>query len=120
MSQAFRGDRTLRAIRCGSHRIAIASRTPTTARSPINHAGKSPQSGQEVPADAAWAGIANKGAATAARTRAAMPRFFPSVRLAFNRVRDRVHAAEVNLHKHGDDMYIAALAQTRGRRRKGS
>lgn len=43
---------------------------------------------------------------------------FPTVRLAFNRVRDRLHASEVNLHKRGDDIYIAALAQTRGRRRK--
>ena len=43
---------------------------------------------------------------------------FPTVRLAFNRVRDRLHAGEVNLHKRGDDIYIAALAQTRGRRRK--
>ena len=45
---------------------------------------------------------------------------FPRVRLAFNRVRDRLHATEVNLHKRGDDIYIAALAQTRGRRRKGT
>jgi hypothetical protein len=45
---------------------------------------------------------------------------FATVRLAFNRVKDRVHAAEVNLHKRGDDLYVAVLAQTRGRRRKGS
>ena len=43
---------------------------------------------------------------------------FPTVRLAFNRVRDRLHATEVNLHRRGDDIYIAALAQTRGRKRK--
>lgn len=42
------------------------------------------------------------------------------VRLAFNRVKGRVKAAEVNLHKRGDDLYIAALPQTRGRRPKGS
>lgn len=44
----------------------------------------------------------------------------PAVRLAFNRVKDRLKAHEVNLHKRGDDLYIAALAQTRGRRRKVS
>lgn len=43
---------------------------------------------------------------------------FPTVRLAFNRVRERLDAGEINLHKRGDDLYIAALAQTRGRRRK--
>jgi hypothetical protein len=42
------------------------------------------------------------------------------IRLAFNRVKDRVRATEVNLHKRGDDLYIAALPITRGRRRKGS
>ena len=45
---------------------------------------------------------------------------FPTVRLAFNRVRERLHASEINLHKRGDDIYIAALAHTRGRRRKSS
>ena len=44
----------------------------------------------------------------------------PAIRTAFNRVRERVHATEVSLHKRGDDLYIAALANTRGRRRKGS
>lgn len=32
----------------------------------------------------------------------------PAVRLAFNRVKDRLHAHEVNLDKRGDDLYIAA------------
>ena len=44
----------------------------------------------------------------------------PGVRVAFNRVKDRLHASEVNLHKRGDDLYVAALANTRGRRRKVS
>ena len=42
------------------------------------------------------------------------------VRVAFNRVKDRLHAGEVNLHKRGEDLYVAALPNTRGRRRKAS
>ena len=43
-----------------------------------------------------------------------------TVRFAFNRVKGRLHTAEVNLHRRGDDLYVAALPNTRGRRRKAS
>jgi len=44
----------------------------------------------------------------------------PSIRIAFNRVKGRLHTAEVNLHRRGDDLYVAALPNPRGRRRKAS
>lgn len=40
-----------------------------------------------------------------------------TVRLAFNRVRDRLRASDVNLFSRSGSLFIAKRAQTRGRRR---
>jgi hypothetical protein len=40
----------------------------------------------------------------------------PTIRLAFNRVRERLGANTVNLFSRGNSLYIANRPQTRGRR----